>query len=189
MRIACFVLITCSVLPRLGHAQTSPDAVLSARAEAISEARGRPIPRPTAGKSEPSGKDDSRAGIPFEIEQPFGLILIRAQVNGHPATLVVDTGSSRTIVSPELAEVRPFSLELARPAEKGSGFVGIAGWGKATVELGSLKWNDQRVLVMNSLRDLSKSVGKRVDGIIGEDILSNFGSLVIDFKHHRLVLR
>lgn len=53
MRIACFVLMTCSVLPRLGHAQTSPDAVLSARAAAISEARGRPISQPTAGKSEP----------------------------------------------------------------------------------------------------------------------------------------
>jgi len=41
-----------------------------------------------------SGEGDSRNGIPFEVNRHFGSILIRAQVNGHPATLVVDTGSS-----------------------------------------------------------------------------------------------
>src|SRR5215472_7040494 len=52
MRIGCFVLVTCSLLPRLGLAQSGPYAVFSARAEDISGAPGAPLSRPTAGKPE-----------------------------------------------------------------------------------------------------------------------------------------
>jgi len=49
MKIGCFVLVTCSLLPRLGLAQSGSYAVFSARAEDIS---GAPISQPTAGKPE-----------------------------------------------------------------------------------------------------------------------------------------
>lgn len=52
MKIGCFVLVTCSLLPRLGLAQSGPYAVFSARAEDITGAPGAPISRPTAGKPE-----------------------------------------------------------------------------------------------------------------------------------------
>jgi hypothetical protein len=42
---------------------------------------------------------DPQDGIPFEVNPKFGSILIKAQVNGRPAKLVVDTGSSHTILS------------------------------------------------------------------------------------------
>jgi predicted aspartyl protease len=136
-----------------------------------------------------SGEGDSRGGIPFEVSRHFGAILIRAQVNGHPATLVVDTGSSHTILSSDLLQVRPLALEHAYPA-KGSGYVGTAGWAKATVEVGALRWPDRKVLVMNDFQEISNSMKQKVDGILGEDVLKEFDSVVIDFKHHRLfVLR
>jgi len=50
MKIGCLVLVTCSLLPRFGLAQSSLDGVLSARAEGVSEAPGTPISQPTAGK-------------------------------------------------------------------------------------------------------------------------------------------
>lgn len=132
----------------------------------------------------------SHSGIPFEVNRDFGSILIQAQVNGQPATLVVDTGSSHTILSSELLQVRPLALEHADAPAKGSGYVGTAGWGKATVEVGTLRWPDRKVLVMDDFQQLSNSMKQKVDGILGEDVLKEFDSVVIDFKHRRLfVLR
>jgi hypothetical protein len=134
------------------------------------------------------GEGNPRSGIPFELNRSFGSILIRAQVNGRPATLLVDTGSSNTIVSSELLEVHPLALEHADAPASGSGYVGTAGWAKATVELGALRWTDRRVLVMNDFHEISNSMKQKVDGILGEDVLKEFSSVVIDFKHRRLLL-
>jgi hypothetical protein len=133
-------------------------------------------------------RDDSRTGIPFDVNRNFGAILIRGQVNKQPVTLVVDTGSSHTILSSELLRVRPLALEHADAPAKGSGYVGSAGWAKATIEIGTMTWPDRRVLVMDDFRDLSNSMKQRVDGIVGEDVLKEFDFVVLDFKHHRLVL-
>ncbi len=133
-----------------------------------------------------AGESDPYSGIPFEVNRHFGSILIQAQVNGQPATLVVDTGSSHTILSSELLQVRPLALEHADAPAKGSGYVGTAGWAKATVEVGTFRWPDRKVLVMNDFQQISNSMKQKVDGILGEDVLKEFDSVVIDFKHRRL---
>lgn len=133
-------------------------------------------------------KDHSSIGIPFEVNRKFGAILIRVEVNKLPATLVVDTGSSRTILSSGLLRVRPLALERADAPAKGSGYVGSAGWAKATIEIGTTTLPDREVLVMDDFRDLSNSMQQKVDGILGEDVLKEFNSVLIDFKHHRLIL-
>ncbi len=132
--------------------------------------------------------ENSRNNIPFTSSRNFNGILIRAQVNGQPATLVVDTGSSHTILSGELLQVRLLTLEHANAPAEGSGYVGTAVWAKATVQVGAFRWRDRKVLVMNDFQKISKSMKQRVDGILGEDLLREFDSIVIDFKHHRLVL-
>lgn len=134
-------------------------------------------------------KADPPTGIPFEMNRDFGSILISAQVNGRPATLIVDTGSSRTILSVEVLKVNPHTLENAEGPRQGSGLVGTAAWAKATVEVGTLKWPDRKVLVMDDFQNISNNMKKRVDGILGQDILREFDLVIIDFKHHRLVLR
>jgi hypothetical protein len=102
----------------------------------------------------------------------------------------MDTGSSHTIHSSELLQVRPLGLEHAAAPAKGSGYVGTAAWARATVDVGALRWPDRKVLVMSDFQEISNSMKQRVDGILGEDVLKNFSSVVIDFKHHRLfVLR
>ena len=135
-----------------------------------------------------SGEGDARSGIPLDVNRYFGSILIRAQVNGHPATLLVDTGSSHTILAAELLQVSPLALEHADAPAKGSGYVGSAAWAKATIEVGTLRWRDRKVLVMNDFQDISNSMKQRVDGILGQDALREFDSVVIDFKHRRLIL-
>jgi hypothetical protein len=80
-------------------------------------------------------------------------------------------------------------LAHADAPAKGSGYVGSAGWAKASLEVGTTTWSDRKVLVMNDFQDMSNTLNERVDGIIGEDVLREFDSVIIDFKHRRLLLR
>jgi hypothetical protein len=139
------------------------------------------------GQSLPT-EGDPKTGIPFEVNRQFGSILIRAQVNGQPATLIVDTGCSHTVLSSDFLRVSPLLLEHASVPVKGQGLVGVRGWAKATMEIGAISWANREVLVIDEFQEISKSMKQRVDGILGEDLLNEFGSVVIDFKHHRLVL-
>jgi len=131
---------------------------------------------------------DSRSGIPFEANRDFGSILIKAKVNGQPVTLIVDTGSSHTMLSSELLQIRPLALPHAATPSKGSGYVGTASWAKAQLEIGRDRWKDRSVLVMNDFQEMSNSLRQRVDGILGEDVLREFDAVVIDFRHKKLFL-
>lgn len=130
----------------------------------------------------------STVEVPFERNRQFGSILVRVHVNGKPAILLVDTGSSHTLLSADILGVNPLFLERAAAPVKGSGLIGIAGWTTATIDLGTINWANRKVLVMDEFREISKSMKQRVDGILGEDVLNEFTSVAIDFKNHRLVL-
>lgn len=49
-----------------------------------------------------------------------------------------------------------------------------------------MTWTDHKVLVTSDFQDLSSTLKQRVDGIVGEDVLREFRSVVIDFQHHNL---
>jgi hypothetical protein len=131
------------------------------------------------------GSDD---GIPIELTSRFSLVLVRLEVNGRPATLVVDTGSSHTILSTQFLQLRGLALGADPSPSKGSGFVGDAARIKATVKAGNEVWRDHEFLTMGDLPDISNAVGQKIDGIVGEDILKEFAAVEIDFKHRRLFL-
>ena len=135
----------------------------------------------------PTGYPD--LAIPFELNRQFGSILIEVQVNRHPAWLLVDTGSSHTVLSADILEISPLSFKRPTVAVKGSGLRGTAGWATATIDLGTIQWANRKVLVTKDFREISKSMQQRVDGILGEDVLNEFTAVVIDFKNHRLILR
>jgi hypothetical protein len=135
-----------------------------------------------------AGSGASELTIPFEVNRQFGSILIQVRVNGRPAVLLVDTGSSHTVLSGDILGVSPLFLRRASAPVKGSALTGIAAWAVATIDVGTMRWPDQRVLVMDGFSDISKGMKEKVDGLIGEDLLKEFGSVVIDFKNHRLLL-
>jgi hypothetical protein len=62
--------------------------------------------------------------VPFEYSRAFGLMLIKVEVNGKPAVMVLDTGSNETIVSPRLVVVKQLSSKEAVAMAKGSGYSG-----------------------------------------------------------------
>lgn len=132
-------------------------------------------------------QSSTRREIAFENSRMFGLVLVRVEVNGRPAVLIVDTGSNHTIISSEVADVQPRTLDNAVLASKGSGFAGTGVFAKTTVRIGSITWRDHRIVVMD-MRDLSKNMGQKIDGLLGMDFFSEFEIVEVDLKHHKLIL-
>jgi len=124
--------------------------------------------------------------IPFENSRLFGLVLVKVEVNGRPAVLIVDTGANQTIISSELGDMRPSRLESA-VTSKGSGWSGTGVFATATLRVGPISWRNHRVLVMDT-RDLSKSFGQKIDGLLGIDFFKEFEIVVVNLKNHKLIL-
>ena len=126
--------------------------------------------------------------IPFEKSSAFGLILVRAEANGRPVVLIVDTASDHTILSSELLGVLPRSANNAAFTSKGSGFRGAGVFAITTLKVGPFTWRDRRVVAMD-LHELSKSLGQKIDGLLGIDFFSDFEVVAVDLKNRKLILK
>ena len=125
--------------------------------------------------------------VPFELCKSFGLILIKAEVNGKPAVMVLDTGSNETIISPRLVIVKKLSSKDEVALAKGSGYSGNGVIATAFIGIGPLNPKSCQILVVD-LADLSKTLGQQVDGILGMSVLKEFEIVSVDFRHRKLVL-
>jgi predicted aspartyl protease len=126
--------------------------------------------------------------VPFEYSKAFGLMLIKVEVNGKPAVMVLDTGSNETIVSPRLVIVKQLSSKDAVAMAKGSGYSGTGVIATVYLRVGPLSSTNCEILVMD-LGNLSKSLGQEVDGILGMSVLKEFEIVSVDLRHHKLVLK
>jgi hypothetical protein len=92
----------------------------------------------------------------------------------------LDTGSSHTIVRPELLGIKPSELVPTHTASDG-GFMGDAVGREVRLQIADWKWPKQRVAVM----DLSQVVAayhEKIDGILGMDFLFEFRRVTINVK-------
>ena len=126
--------------------------------------------------------------IPFEYSRAFGLMLIKVEVNGKPAVMVLDTGSNETIVSPRLVIVKQLSSKDAVAMAKGSGYSGAGVVATAFLTIGPLNPKNCEILVVD-MSGLSKTLGQPVDGVLGMRVLKEFESVSVDLRHHKLVLK
>jgi predicted aspartyl protease len=126
--------------------------------------------------------------IPFEYSRAFGLMLIKVEVNGKPAVMVLDTGSNETIVSPRLVSVKQLSSMEAVVMAKGSGYSGTGVIATAFLSIGPVHPKNCQILVVD-LSALSKTLGQEVDGILGMSVLKEFEIVSVDLRHHKLVLK
>jgi predicted aspartyl protease len=126
--------------------------------------------------------------IPFEYSRAFGLMLVRVEVNGKPAVMVLDTGSNETIVSPRLVIVKQLGSKDAVAMAKGSGYSGAGVVATAFLTIGPLNPKNCQILVVD-LSGLSKTLGQQVDGILGMSVLKEFEIVSVDLRRHKLVLK
>ena len=125
--------------------------------------------------------------IPLRLSRAFGLMLVTAEINGKPAVLIVDTGSNHTAISSRFVDVATPSLRDTVSTEKGSGYSGRGVFIKASLNVGPVLWRDHRVLAMD-MKEISKSFGENIDGLLGMDFLNEFEMVVVDLKQHKLIL-
>jgi predicted aspartyl protease len=135
-----------------------------------------------------SAKNDARNEIPIETSSRFGLLLVKAEVDGKPAVLIVDTGSTITVISTKLATISEHHSNRVMVPRNGSGLVGMGVYAQAAIKVGPLVWGKRRIVVMD-MQEVSNSLEQEVDGILGLDFFSQVAFFAVDTKNHKLILR
>lgn len=116
-----------------------------------------------------------------------GLILVRVHVNGKPVAMVLDTGTEITILDGSLfglspADIRRSTLNLLhQDGTRPSVMI------RALLLIGDRAFPDHFIAV-SDLNGVSKTIGQRIDGILGLDILRKFSEVAILWSAHQLVL-
>jgi hypothetical protein len=127
------------------------------------------------------------AEIPLRVTHVFGLMLVTVEINGKPAVLILDTGSNHTIVSSRFVDVATPPLKDTVTTERGSGLSGRGVFTRASLKVGQVLLLDHPVLAMD-MKEMSKSFGENIDGLLGMDFLQEFERVVLDLRQHKLIL-
>lgn len=131
----------------------------------------------------------SATSIPFTLaaaQKP--LILVQAVVNDQgPFQFALDTGASRTMLSPELADRLAIEIVEDSPGLGVGGQVKVLGGKVSLIALGTAVARDHAVAVGEFLSMLSAALGAKLDGIIGYNFLNQF-QVTIDYPNRILDL-
>lgn len=129
-------------------------------------------------------RNDGELTIPFDFAADRGSLLVHVRVDNRNALLIIDTGSTHTILRP--SAVGMSAAELAAPRVSG-GLIGDAIGREVTLEVGQRRWLRRPVAVM----DLSQTLSvykEPIDGLLGLDVLLEFSQAVIHFKNRTVTL-
>jgi predicted aspartyl protease len=111
-------------------------------------------------------------------------------VNGQgPFAFALDTGSSTTVVSPELAQRLGIETAPIPDVTAGGGHTIKASAGRVgSLAIGATTVRDLPVMVADFLGMLSQVVGAKLDGIVGYNLLKDF-RVTIDYPNGPLDLQ
>jgi hypothetical protein len=136
-------------------------------------------------------------GVPLQVvKDPSGSVLALVSItiqDQGPYTFVVDTGASRTVIDRPVVD----SLQL----EPGPGVpvaTDVSGAVEATVvrvaqwRLGDVDLPGAIVASIDlsgpNAPALQEALGRRVDGLLGSDVLSDYGVITLDYARSTLLL-
>jgi predicted aspartyl protease len=116
------------------------------------------------------------------------LILVDVYANGAgPFQFVIDTGTSTTAITPELAKQLGVASSPVGPATTGGAQVNVTAGTLQSFQVGDAKIDNANVIVADFFAMLSNAVGTKLDGIVGYNFLCNY-RVAFDYPNQTLSL-
>jgi hypothetical protein len=126
-------------------------------------------------------------GVSLVSDKKTGTILVEAKLNGQPVVMILDTGASHSMFDASTFGLSAVQLQTARMRSRGLGLDADVVWRTADFDLGTEAWKQQPVEIAD-LHLLAKIYGRKIDGIIGQDVLRTFESVQINYKGRCVML-
>lgn len=132
---------------------------------------------------------DAQTEVPIRLAAPAKpLILVDVHANGRgPFQFAVDTGTSTTAITPEIAKGLGIETARAGAGTTGGAPVDFSAGTLQSFQLGGAKIENMAVVVADFFTMLSAAVGAKLDGIVGYNFLRNY-KVVIDYPGETLTL-
>lgn len=127
--------------------------------------------------------------IPMRLANPAKpLILVDIYANGRgPFQFAIDTGTSTTAISPELAEQLGVTSTPIGAGTTGGAQVAVTAGILASFQVGGARIENTSVVVADFFKMLSEVVGTKLDGIVGYSFLRNY-KVAFDYPNATLSL-
>ena len=127
--------------------------------------------------------------VPIRLANPAKpLIIVDVHANGRgPFQFAIDTGTSTTAITPELAKQLGVEALPVGAGTTGGAPVDFHAGSLRSFQLGGAKIDNMAVVVADFFTMLNAAIGARLDGIVGYNFLSNY-KVVIDYPGESLAL-
>jgi len=126
-------------------------------------------------------------------KETTGHLLVKSLINGIDSSLILDTGASHTVIDEKLKDKLKMQTEISSQVATGAGKTDIPMQNSYNnlIQIDDLKL-ENRVFVLMNLDYVNDAIveygGKKVDGIIGSDILTDHEA-IIDYSNLTLYLK
>ncbi|HEV2842545.1 MAG TPA: retropepsin-like aspartic protease, partial [Chthoniobacterales bacterium] len=116
------------------------------------------------------------------------LILVDVYANGRgPFQFAIDTGTSTTAITPELAKQLGVASSPIGPATTGGAQVDVTAGVLPSFQVGGARIDHLAVIVADFFAMLSKAAGAQLDGIVGYNFLRHY-KVALDYPNETLSL-
>jgi predicted aspartyl protease len=135
------------------------------------------------------GRSAAITEVPMRLANPAKpLILVDVYANGRgPFQFAIDTGTSTTAITPELAKELGLATSPIGPVTTGGANLDATAGVLPSFQLGGARTNHLAVMVADFFAVLSKVVGAKLDGIVGYNFLRNY-KVALDYPNETLSL-
>lgn len=138
---------------------------------------------------EPAGRSAAVTEIAMRLASPAKpLLLVDVYANGRgPFQFAIDTGTSTTAITPELAKELGVSSSPIGAATTGGAQVNVTAGVLKSFQVGGARIDDSTVVVADFFAMLSSALGAKLDGIVGYNFLRNY-KVALDYPNETLSL-
>lgn len=136
-----------------------------------------------------AGQSSAVTEVAMRLASPAKpLILVDIYANGRgPFQFAIDTGTSTTAITPELAKELGVASPPVGAATTGGAHVDVTAGVLQSFQVGGARIDNLTVVVADFFAMLSNALGARLDGIVGYNFLRNY-KVALDYPNETLSL-